>query len=153
MRVSTPQLKGSVLVFSLLVLSMLLSIAVSGSAIVVATKQSARSTEKSGLSFQIADGAAENVLKRIYKNPGDDQDLDEMARNLYKSGDDPTCRDGVISGTLPSSSGTYQVAFLKNDGSRINCSDSLWRAQLVHLKSSGTYAGTTRTLDVGVTPL
>lgn len=153
------KLRGSVLVFSLLVLAMLLSAALSGAAIVVLGKNSARSTEKSTLSFQIADGAAENILKRVYKET--DNNLNQLADNLYGSGvgsTNPTCSSGVISGRLPSSAGTYAVALLDGTGVPLGCSGagfssySEWRPKLSRLVATGTYAGATRSIDVAVTP-
>lgn len=153
------KLRGSVLVFSLLVLTMLLSAALSGAAIVVLGKNSARSTEKSASSFQIADGAAENILKRVYKET--DNNLNQLADNLYGSGvgsSNPTCSGGVISGRLPSSAGTYAVALLDGAGVPLGCSGagfssySEWRPKLSRLVSTGTYAGATRSIDVAVTP-
>jgi hypothetical protein len=149
--------RGSVLVFSLLVLSMLLAIAVSSTILVFVTKNSARSTERSILAFQIADGAAENILKRVYKNT--DVSLDILADNLFHSGPNPTCASGIISGTLPSSSGTYSVIFYEDAGTtKLHCSGggygtyAEWRKKLVHLVATGTYGGTTRAIDVGVAP-
>ncbi|MFZ3031729.1 MAG: fibrobacter succinogenes major paralogous domain-containing protein [Candidatus Moraniibacteriota bacterium] len=153
------KLRGSVLVFSLLGLGMLLSAALSGAAIVVLGKNSARSTEKSALSFQIADGAAENILKRVYKET--DNNLNRLADNLYGSGigsSNPTCSSGVISGRLPSSAGTYAVTLLDGTGTPLGCngagfsSYSEWRPKLSRLVATGTYAGATRSIDVAVTP-
>jgi len=129
---------------------MLLALAMSSATVVIATKNSSRSTEKSIIAFQIADGAAENILKRIYKDS--DSNLDDLADNLFHSGANPTCANGVISGVLPSSSGTYAVTVLKNDSTTVSCSDGAWRGLVVRLKASGTFSGTTRSIDVGVEP-
>lgn len=147
------QLKGSALVFSLLVLSMLLAIAVSGATITIASKKSARGTEKSILAFQVADGAAENVLRGVYKRT--DATLNTLAGNLYGSAN---CTSGVVSGTLPSGSGTYTVTFLDNSDAKLQCSGTgynsyaEWRSKLVHLLVVGTFGGTTRAIDVGIRP-
>lgn len=150
------QPRGSVLALSLLILSMLLAIAVSGAMVVVVTKKSARATEKSMLAFQIADGAAENILKRVYKNT--DATLSILATNLYTGAGTPSCNAGVISGTLPSGSGIYTATLYQNDGSKLSCSGSgystyaEWRSKLVHMVVSGSFAGTMRAIDVGVRP-
>ena len=155
MKQATIQLKGSALVFSLLVLSMLLAITVTSTVLVFVTKNSARSTEKSILAFQIADGAAENILKRVYKDL--DQDVDTLAGNLYGVA---TCDAGtyVLSGVLPSGSGTYSAILYDNGNVKLHCSGAgfgsyaEWRKKLVHIVTTGTYAGTTRAIDVGVKP-
>lgn len=139
--------------FSLLILSMLLAIAVSGATLTIAAKKSARGTEKSILAFQIADGATENILRRVYKNS--DATLTTLAGNLYGTAN---CASGVISGTLPSGTGTYTVTFLDNSDNKLQCSGSgyatyaEWRSKLVHLLVVGTFSGTTRAIDVGIKP-
>ena len=144
------QPKGSVLALSLLILSMLLATAVSGAMMVAVTKKSARGTEKSMLAFQIADGAAENILKRVYKET--DVTLDALAGNLYKDGAAPICSAGVISGVLPSGSGTYVATLYKNDGNKLNCSGAgygsyaEWRSKLVRMVILGSFSGTARAI-------
>lgn len=153
-------LKGSILVFTLLVLAILLSAALSSAGIVITGKNSSRATEKSALAFQIADGAAENVLKRVYKDT--DSTLSQLASNLYRDGNGtgaPGCQTGgVITGTLPGASGTYSVAFFDNNGAPLACSGTgysthnEWRTKLVRIVASGSYAGATRAIDVTVKP-
>ncbi len=157
MRYTQKNQKGSVLVFSLLVLSMLLAIAVSSTILVFVTKNSARSTERSILAFQIADGAAENILKRVYKDT--DGTLNTLADNLFHSGANPTCSNGVISGVLPSSSGTYTVTLYEDEvGTELECSGAgystyaEWRKKLLYIVATGTYGGTTRAINVGIEP-
>lgn len=141
--------------FSLLILSMLLAIAVSGATLTIAAKKSARGTEKSILAFQIADGATENVLLRIYDDVTPDDTLTTLASSLYGTAN---CASGVISGILPSGTGTYTVTFLDNSDNKLQCSGSgyatyaEWRSKLVHLLVVGTFSGTTRAIDVGVKP-
>lgn len=167
MKIVNSNKRGSVLVFSLLVLAVLLSASLSAALVVIADKSSSRTTEKSVVSFQIADGAVENTLKRIYKNS--DQNLDTLASNLYGfSGNPSTCSAGIISGIAPacplsyvgaSNCGTFQVKFLDNNGNALQCSGSgfgtyaEWRAKVVYLEAKGTYAGTTRAIKVGVKSL
>lgn len=153
------KLRGSVLVFTLIVLAVLLSATLSAALVVVIDKNSSQTTEKSIVSFQIADGAAENILKRVYKNR--DATLDQLASNLYGTGSasgKPSCSNGTITGVLPSSSGSYEVTFYDNDDNKLECSGSgystcaEWRSKLVKLVSTGTYARTTRSVSVGVEP-
>lgn len=159
MRTSTT-LRGSVLVFTLLVLTLLLSAALSAAGVVVLGKNSSRATEKSALAFQIADGAAENVLKRIYKD--NDATLTTLARNLYADGGQstPACDSGTVTGSLPqSSSGTYAVTFLDNTGTPLQCSGTgydtynEWRTKLSKIVSSGAYGSATRAIDIAIEPM
>jgi len=149
----TKNLRGSVLVFSRLVLFLLLSAALSTAAVVVSEKKSSRVSEKSVVAFQIADGAVENVLKRVYQHT--DSTLNDLAGNLFgqsAGAASPECLNGVITGTLPSSNGTYAVTFFDNSGDVLGCGDAAWRTQLVRVKSAGIYAGTIRAIDVSIRP-
>lgn len=146
------QPRGSVLVLSLLVLSMLLSAALSGAVAIMAVKNSSRATTKSALAFEIADGAIENILERIYQHS--DTTLSNLAGQVFGTA---SCSGGIISGTLPSSAaGIYTVTFLDNDGVKLQCSgagyntNALWRQKLVKLRAAGTYGGVTRVVEVGV---
>lgn len=149
MNTKKQHLRGSALVFSLLVLSMLLAIAVSGATITIATKQSARGTEKSMLALQTADGALEEMFFRVYKNT--DTDLDDLAGNVYGPG--VGCNGGTISGMLDEGSGSYAVTFFDTNDQKIACGDAAWRTKLVYMVAIGTFAGTTRAISVGITPL
>lgn len=157
-KVTTP-LKGSALVFSLLVLSILLAITVTSTVLVFVTKNSSRATERSTLAFQVADGAVENILKRAYKDI--DQDLDTLAGSLYypAGGNASTCSGGVISGALPSGTGTYSATLYDVGGVKLRCSGAgygtyaEWRKKLAKIVASGSYASTTRAIDVAVKPM
>lgn len=153
MKKSKQYVKGSALVFSMLVLTMLLAIAVSGAVITIATKQSARGTEKSILALQTADGAIEEMLYQIYKETR--TDLNDIKNNIFGSAS-ASCNNGVISGSLFHGSGSYRVAFYDDPGSavadRIACDDVGWRAKVIHIVAVGIFAGTTRAMDSGVTP-
>jgi Tfp pilus assembly protein PilX len=148
METKRQHLKGSALVFSMLVLTMLLAIAVSGATITIATKKSSRGSEKSILALQTADGALEAMFLRVYKYA--DTNLDDVANNAYGTG--VTCAGGTISGQLPSGSGSYAVTFFDSADQKIACSDAAWRSKLIYMVAVGTFAGTTRAISVGITP-
>lgn len=154
MKKNQQHLRGSALVFSMLVLTMLLAIAVSGATITIATKQSARGTEKSILALQTADGAIEEMLFQIYQGSGNN-DLDDIADNVLGAGH-ASCSGGVISGYFDSGTGRYAVMFYRSVnsavGDRIACNDPAWRSKVIHIVAVGTFAGTTRAIDAGVTP-
>jgi Tfp pilus assembly protein PilX len=153
------QLKGSVLVFSLIVLLILLSLTITAATLVIFSKGSSRSTEKSIIAFQVADGAAENLLRFLYDYTEFYETPDALADDLYGTGTNgtgkPTCSNGVISGKLPNSSGTYAVTLLENDSdTKLDCDGYAtyceWRVRLAHMVATGTYAGATRAIDVAV---
>lgn len=153
------KLKGSVLVFSLIVLLILLSLTITAATLVIFSKGSSRSTEKSIIAFQVADGAAENLLRFLYDDGPFYQTPDDLADDLYGTGVNgtgkPTCSNGVISGKLPNSSGTYSVTLLENDNiTKLNCGGygnyCEWRVKLASIVATGTYAGATRAINVAV---
>lgn len=146
------------LIFSLIVLLILLSLTITAAMLVIFSKGSSRSTEKSILAFQVADGAAENMLRFLYDYDPFYQTPDDLVDDLYGTGVNgtgkPTCSNGVISGKLPDSSGTYAVTLLENDNTKLNCAGYVtycdWRVKLAHIIATGTYAGATRAIDVAV---
>mgnify|MGYP000140217049 CR=1 FL=1 len=138
--------------FSLLVLSLLLALTISGTVATVINKNTGRATEKSMFAFQVADGVSEAFLKRIYKDS--DATIDDMVTQMkfYIDDDTLSCTDGVVSGDIAAGYGAFTVTFLKNDNSAIACSDPGWRDELVHIISKGGFAGTTRAIDIGIKP-
>lgn len=162
-------LKGSSLIFSLIVLSFLLISALSVAAVSVTTKRSSLSTKNSNISFQVADSASEVMLREIYQvndknvllpNPptGSIDDLDELASSI---GGGVTCNssgtDDQIEGDVVA--GKYVATLYENNGgtpptfSAIDCDDIDWRTKVVKIKFQGIYRDTTRAIDVGVRPL
>ncbi len=145
--------RGSVLVFSLLVMAMLLSAALTGAAAIIATRNSARASEKSVLVYPIADAAIESILYRIYKHADVDATLNDFAGHLSGFDQCGVIDSGVIGKTPPSGiSGTYTAIFLDNNGSVITCNDTAWRSKVVKIRVSGIYAGLTRVIEVGIAP-
>ncbi len=147
--------KGSVLVFSLLILAIVLSSALSITMVNVSNRKSAASTAQSVQSFQVADTAAEKVLKAIYN--GNFQTLDGTGM-LYSS------LNGDAIGTCPNpinvsvSGGIAKVSFYGTDGLVLtvaNCSSVLWRDSLASVKVEGSTNsnGAVRVLEIAIAPL
>ncbi len=133
-------------------------------------KNSSLATQKSALAFQIADGAAENVLKRIYKDT--DPTLSSLATALTPVLDSdgrevqaptyyiPQCVNGTISVTrLPElDAGSYSVSFFDANSQPLQCSgagyntNTEWRTKVARIVSSGTYNGVTRAIDTTIRP-
>lgn len=164
-------LQGSVLVFTLLVLSLLLSVTLSAAGVVVTEKNSSSATQKSALAFQVADGAAEKVLKRIYKDA--DPTLDGLAVALTPEADVrdgqlaqipiaqiPQCVNGAISvASMPELEvGKYSVSFFDANSQLLECSgpgystNAEWRTKVARIVSVGTYNGVTRAIDTTIRP-
>jgi hypothetical protein len=136
--------KGSVLVFSLVVLSFLLVAALSVAVVSVTERRGSIATDRSNRSFQVADSGAEIVLQKIYK--GNSSDLMALASAV---GGTTICNSGVISGST--SSGDYKISLYDDTGNQLtNCTDQTWRDQVARLKSEGTSGNTVRAVEVAV---
>ncbi|OGI14266.1 MAG: hypothetical protein A3E38_03125 [Candidatus Moranbacteria bacterium RIFCSPHIGHO2_12_FULL_54_9] len=142
----TLHIKGSTLVFSLIVLSFLLVSALSVATVVMTEKKAALSTDKSNRAFQVADSGVESMLQKIYKN--DFATLNELAASLGT-----TCNGSTGEISVPLSSGTYTISFYDNENIKFDggdCSDDEWRDRVVKIKSEGVSNNTTRAIEVSV---
>jgi hypothetical protein len=134
--------KGSVLVFSLVILSFLLVAALSVAVVSVTERRGSLATDRSNRSFQVADSGAEIVLQKIYK--GNATDISALA--IAAGG---VCSGGVISGSI--SSGDYKISLYDDSGVQLtNCADTTWRSQVAQLKSQGISGNTVRAVEVAV---
>ena len=138
--------QGSVLVFSLIVLSILLSAAVAVATVSVANRRSTFSTAKSSQSFQVADSGAELVLQQIYKTLPTHASINALAAAL---GGGAACSGGAITKNGVAG-GDIKVSFYDKDNNLISCTDTAWRSKVVAIKSEGTAAGTTRLVETAV---
>ncbi len=131
--------KGSILVFSLIILSLMLTSALSIAAVSVGERRAASVTERSGRSFQVADSGVEIMLQKIYKGGFAGFPLSSLG----------TCTSGEISGTV--GGGAYVISLYELSGAKLtSCSDTAWRNKVVKLKSEGTSGNTTRAVEAAV---
>ena len=134
--------KGSVLVFSLLVLSILLvtSLTILSSALL--DRKASLSTSGSTRSFQVADSGVEVVLHQVYKvNPAS---LNTLATNLGA-----TCDAGTIKFDV--AGGEATILFYQDETTLFtDCASGNWRDQVVKIKSEGTAGSNARAVEVAV---
>ncbi|MDO8529620.1 MAG: hypothetical protein Q7S18_03045 [bacterium] len=139
------QKSASVLVFSLIVLFILTTIALGIASVSVVSRKMASTTGKSVGSFQVADSGAEIVLQKIYK----DASLTNISSLASSVG--ATCASGALSGSI-SSGKNYSVIFYKpdsgNDVAITDCGALL--SDITKLKSTGEYGQTSRAVEVAV---
>lgn len=133
--------KGSVLAYSLIILSVMLLIAISLSAVTLTQTKSSLTGQNSSQAFQTADSGVQVVLKKIKKA--------QPTANVNSIG----CSGaGIITGSL--SAGTYEVQLYEYDSSSGadvpmgDCSASV--GDISKIKSVGKYAGTARAVEVAV---
>ena len=131
--------KGSILVYTLLLLSIMLVAALSLATTAIIGKRGALDTDKSMQAFQTADSGAEIILAKI-KNATSNSDL------LSSLG---TCANGKITGNLR---GSYTISLFgtNDDGSEkiLGCNDKI--ADVKKIKSSGSFGETTRAIETAV---
>ena len=134
--------KGSVLIFSLIVLAFMHVSALSIATVSVTEKRASLSTEKSSRSFQVADSGVEIMLQKIYKGGFETSSLSALG----------TCDNGEISDTL--NSGTYTISFYDSGNTKLtDCDDAAWRSKVAKIRSAGVSGNTTRAVEVGVMPM
>ncbi len=166
-KITKRKLKGSVLGFSILLLSLFLFSGITLVSVSVLERKASFSTQKSVIAFQAADSAAERVLKRIYINNSPklafvplntvmltDPTLNTLASSLSDvSGSG--CASGVIGATnspAPSPAYTFQVTFYDTTGAVIACGDNQWRDKVIRIRSEGFYQRTSRVIEIGIRP-
>jgi Tfp pilus assembly protein PilX len=141
--------KGSVLVFSLLILSIMLVTSLTILSSAVLDRKASLSTGSSTRSFQVADSGVEEVLYQVYK--GSHATLEDVRSAIDNT--NATCAGGVIE--FPVAGGTAKVTFYQDETTVYAgpCSGGTatdWRDKVVKIKSEGTAGSTTRAVEVAV---
>lgn len=160
--------RGSIIAFTLIVLSFLLTAGLAVITVAVVEKKSGLATQKSVVAFQAADSGAERVLERIYAHdspsltavplngtiPGDTT-LTQVARNLLEVAAGASCNSSTNKITATSNSSppySFEVAFYDGNDALIACNDTAWRDKAVNLKSDGFFRQTSRVIETGINP-
>lgn len=160
--------RGSIIAFTLIVLSLLLTAGLTVVTVAVIEKKSGLATQKSVVAFQAADSGAERVLERIYIDnspsleavpenglmPGD-ADLDALAQNLTAVTAGATCdgsTDKIVATSNSSPPYSFEVALYDGNDTQIACDDTAWRDKVVVLKSDGFFRQTSRVVEMGINP-
>lgn len=136
--------RGSVLVFSMIILAFLLVSGISIATVANSETRSSLSVDRSSVAFQAADGGAETILVQVYSG---DYDACPGSGSCQLSQLGP-CSNGVISGTIGQSA--YQVTFYTASGQITSCSNTDWRTQALRIKSVGTHGSTVRAIEAGI---
>lgn len=133
---------GSILVFTLLIMFILLISALGIASVTVIERKTSGTTGKSIQSFQVADSGAEIVLQKIYK------DNLRTVDDLVKIGGLICSGNGIISGSIATGK-DFKITFEDDSGSDItSCTDSA--TEISRIKSVGSYAQTSRAIEVAV---
>ncbi len=152
--------KGSVLVFSLIILSIVLSSALSITMVNVSNRKSAASTAQSVQSFSVADTATEKVMQAVYN--GSYPTLYALYHDGLSSmacGEDTALIGGapsplVIESIVSQGVGSATVTLFDTAGSTLtDCTATNWRDTLASVKVEGSVNGTVRVIEVAIAPL
>jgi Tfp pilus assembly protein PilX len=136
---SLKRARGSVLVFSLIILSFLLIASISLATVALSGTRATSALNRSSVAFQAADAGSELTLQKIYAASCDTSRLSCLG----------SCSSGRIEGTVGNAS--YDVNFYDTSGTRItDCNSTSWRADVETLLSEGAFGGTTRAVQVEV---
>jgi hypothetical protein len=131
---------GSILAYSLIIISIMIAIVATMSIATVISKKSASSTDASVQAYQTADSGVQLTIKEI------DNNLGATISSVFSD-----CTNGVISDqSYGSLNGTYTISFYSDEaGSTLmDCSDQV--KDIRSIKSVGTYNGTVRAVNVAV---
>ncbi len=130
--------KGSVLVFSLIIMFLILSVVLGITKVVVTQQQTSSVTSKSTQAIQIANSGLEKVLNK--KKDTTNTQIQDLA-------DKPNdCENGIISYSLLG--GQVTISFFNNNNSINNCSGSV--SNIKKIKSVGEINGIKRAIQVTV---
>ena len=132
--------RGSVLVFSLIVLFIGVVAALGIASTTIISQKMSGTIGKSVKSFQIADSGAEIMLKKIK-----DANLTDSISSLG------SCSSGEVSGSIAGGSGkSYKITFFDNSNSsvQLGCGDIV--SKVAKIKSVGSYGDTNRAIEAAV---
>lgn len=130
--------KGSVLVFTLIVVLTILVISLGVVTVSTTELRSSSSTDKATMAFQIADTGMESILEKIKSS----NYLDNTILEVFSD-----CADGKISKTIDAGK-QYEIEFFKDDDSPLECDDRV--GDIGKAKSSGSYLSVERAVSSSV---
>ncbi|MCK9379389.1 MAG: hypothetical protein M0P97_04580, partial [Candidatus Moranbacteria bacterium] len=132
--------KGSILAFTLIVVLMTLVVALGILTVSNTEIKTSSATDKSAVSFQVADTGMEIVLDKL-KNA---VRIDRTLSNVF-----PNCAGGIVPGTVDGAvSKSYRVAFYKSDDTLMVCNEEI--KEISSMKSVGSYARIKRAVSSNV---
>ncbi len=149
--------RGSVLVFSLLILSILLVTSLTIFSFAILDQKASLSTGSSTRSFQVADSGVEEVLFQIYKKGYLYATLEDLGDAVAGGSAGPTRCNVTSSGIpqiqFPSAGGEVIVSFYEDTTTTPyagGCTGTNWRQKVVRIVSEGATGTTARAISAPV---
>lgn len=145
MKIRKKIFSGSVLIFTLLALLLVLAVAAGIASVSVIERKSSGTTGKSNQAFQVADGGTEIVLKKIHDDPS--VTLSSLAQSLGAA-----CVDGkIIDVSVLGTDKLFSLSFYSDEEAVAAISDCGAQASAARkIKSVGSYKDTVRAVEVAV---
>lgn len=142
-----PSKRGSVLVFTLIVMFIFLIIAIGMADVSIKEIKTSSNTGKSVRAFQLADSGMEEVLKNIMAGCATVADLEDAGMSCGEptDPDNPDYGWAVISG-ISADGGIYKLTFKSISDEEIGSCLSADTIKII--KSKGTYMQVTRAIEV-----
>ena len=140
---------GSVLVFSLIILTIMLSAALSILSVTLMERKSSLSTKSSTQSFNVAQSGVERVMKYIYKQAASTNTLADLAASV--AGASTQCVSGnggnpAVISIASVAGGSAELTFKDMAGTDISlCTTSI--LNVVSVRSLGTSSGSSRAIE------
>lgn len=137
--------KGSILAYSLIILTMMTAIVSALSINTIIAKKSASGTENSIQTFQVADSGVQLALKKINKEL--ERAVPRNIRDIFTCDANGVVVDNADAGA-PGSGASYDVSFFDRYGNPLPCSNAV--SEISNIKAIGRYRDTVRAVDVGI---
>ena len=139
------KIKGSILAYSLIIISVMIIIVSSVSVVTVIEKKSAVSTDSSVQAYQTADSGVQMAIKEINKIISTGNSSSTSIGSVFANCVDPNSADGSIF-----AGAEYKLSFFSDEegNTPIGCSATI--DQIQSIKSVGTYKDTVRAVQVAV---
>ncbi|MDD5463812.1 MAG: hypothetical protein PHP62_01585 [Candidatus Moranbacteria bacterium] len=133
--------QGSILAYSLVVISVMIAIAGTLSVVAIVEKKGASGTEFSMQSLQTADSGVQLALKKMDGSVG-------TITQVFASFGTGCSDDKVINTNAGPDDSSYELTFFNDAGAQLACGAN--KSEIANIKSVGTYKNTVRAVNVAV---
>ncbi len=132
--------RGSILAYSLIIITMMIAIATSLSISTVLEKKGASATDFSAQAYQTADSGVQLAIKKINNNLN--SKINDPGMFVCDASGNVTAIDAGPAGS------SYKLSFYTDSAQITDCNELANTIRII--KSTGTYQGTVRTINVSV---
>ena len=143
--------KGSILAYSLIILTMMVAIVATMSISTMLEKKSASSTDFSVQAYATADSGIQLAIKKINGNIKDEKTIEQL---FCPTGDGCECKDGKVTGLKDGGLDSYDISFFSDDVSvPLGCDIPALGENIKNIRALGRYKDAIRSIGVSVSLL